>query len=155
MSIYDSGLNLNFGEDAQKKIIYGAVALFIVLVIAALGMVVSDAVDQKPLQMRFEKSPIKAGETAKLFVTVANTEKTDASNVEVKVEAKEKTEFDAFPLNEKFKGKIDLISAGTSREISYILNPIGKVIPGTYTFAAKASINGKEYTQDAVLKVEQ
>lgn len=155
MGIYDSGLNIDFGPDLQKKIMYGGAALLVVLVIAAAGLMVSDAVSPRALLVRFDKNPIKAGETTRIFVSITNTGKSDEINVPITLEAKEKTEFDVFPINEKFKGQIESISPGNSREITFMVNPIGKIIPGTYTFVSKAKMGMKEYSQEAVLKVEQ
>ncbi len=115
----------------------------------------ADAFRQNPLKLEFAKGTIKPGETTTLVATVTNIEKQDAAVVIVSLEAKEKGEFQVFPRSEGFNGTISLISAGSSREVTFVINPVQKVLPGTYTFVAKTTLNGKEYSKEAVLAVRQ
>ncbi len=155
MGIYDSTIDLEFGPAIQKKIILAGAAILLILVIAAFGFWVSDFMKPNALKAEFSKNTIKPGETTKLVVTVTNIEKVDASNVPVSAMAKEKTDFQVFPESQKFGGKVELISAGASREITFIVNPVQRVLPGTYTFVAKTSINGEDYSKDTVLTVKE
>ncbi len=154
MGIYDSTLDLGIGPDIQKKLMMALAAILILFVVIAGAFWVSESLRPGALQIRFEKNPVKPSETTKLFVTVTNIDKNDAAAVPVTLEVKENTEFQVSPLNEKFTGTIELISAGASREIAFVANPVGNVLPGTYTFVAKATINGKQYEKEGTLKVE-
>lgn len=154
MGIYDSNIDIDFGPDARKKMLLAGAAVLAVLVIAAVGLWANENLRPQGLALKFEKNPLKSGEQTRVVVTVTNIEKADAVNVKVGLEPKEKAEFDVFPFSEGFSGTIGLISAGASREITYVANPVGKVLPGTYTFVAKTTINGKSYEKEAVLTVQ-
>ncbi|MEK6958313.1 MAG: CARDB domain-containing protein [archaeon] len=153
MGLYDSGIYAKFGEE-KKKIAMGvlaavviAVAIWSILVLAPISF------DDHPIKYRFEKNPIRPGEQAKVTITISNNGKMDAQNVKLFLQPKEKTEFDIFPVNEKFRDTIPLISAGTSREVTFLINPVGEVLPGTYTLVATAQMNGKIFTESATLTV--
>ncbi len=153
MSLYDSGPDFNLGID-PKKMIVPIAGITVIILLVLVGMWASENVKPDPLSMRFEKSPIKPGEQTKLFVNVTNISENDAENVSLKYGARENSEFDIYPLNEKFKGQIAVISKGASREITFIVNPVGNILPGTYTFDVNTVINGAFYKKEIMLTVQ-
>ena len=155
MGIYDNGLNLNLGEGAGKLAIYAVIAIVVAVIIGAIVLSAGEALKPSALQFRFDKNPIKVGEMTKLYVDVTNVSETDVSDVPLTLEPKEKTEFDVYPLNDKFHGTITDLSKGTSREVSFIINPLGKILPGTYSFVARTTINGMDYEKETVLTVQE
>ncbi len=155
MGIYDSTIDLGLGPDIGKKLLLAGAVILLILAIAGAVFLASDALKPGALQIRFEKNPAKQGETSKIIVTVTNIGKADAQAVAVSLSAKEKSDFDVYALSTDFTGKIGLISAGTGREITFMANPVKSVLPGTYTFVAKAVINGEEYEKEAVLTVKE
>ncbi|MAG17854.1 MAG: hypothetical protein CL944_00060 [Candidatus Diapherotrites archaeon] len=154
MGVYDSGLNLDFIKFDKKKFlpIIGAIVLIIILAYAAIYAVSN--YEPSPIEFRFEKNPIKSGEETKIFIIISNQTKTDAEDVSLILKAKEISDFDVIPLNEKFDGSIKFLSSGTSREITFLINPIGEVLPGTYTLVAESAINGQLHTKETKLFVE-
>ena len=154
MGIYDSGISLDIGPERRRLVVYAALTLVALLSIAAVAMLGAQAISPQPMEFRFEKNPVKGGETAKVFITVRNVSEKDALNVPLSLAAKEETEFNVFAQSGKFGGTIPEISKGTGREVAFVVNPVGKVLPGTYTLVAKTTINGKEYEKEAVLTVE-
>ncbi len=155
MGVYDSGLDFSIGEGMGKNAIYIAAAIVGLLLVGAVAYFASESLKPSALAFRFEKNPIKVGEQTKLFVNVTNISKDDAANVPLSLHAKEKTEFDVYALNEKFAGSIPNLSQGTSREVTFILNPVGKILPGTYVFVAKTTINGIGHSKETTLTVQE
>ncbi|MCR4335034.1 MAG: hypothetical protein NUV57_00675 [archaeon] len=155
MGVYDSGLNLDFGFRFDKKKFLPIIGAIIVLIILAyLVIYAASNYESSPMEFRFEKNPIKSGEQVKVFITISNQTKTDAEDVSLTLKAKEISDFDIIALNEKFNGSIPLISSDTSREITFLINPIGEVLPGTYTLVAESVINGQVHKKETKLFVE-
>ena len=154
MGIYDSFPGLDIGPESQKKIMFAGIAVLAIIIVAALVFFASEMFGPQPVKMEFQKNPIKPNETTMAIVKVMNVDKLDAVYVPVSLEPKEQSEFDTRALDMKFDGTIGAISSGDSREITFVINPIGTIIPGTYTFVAKAKINGKEYVKEGQLRVE-
>src|SRR3989344_4199279 len=153
MGLYDQnvGFNLAFGD--SKKILYIILAVLIVLAIGAIAFFAMQEIKPSALNFRFEKNPIKTGETTKVIVTVTNIGEFDAVNVPVSLGAKESTELQVFP--ENFSGKIANLSAETSREVTFVINPVRNILPGTYVLVARTTINGEEYEKETVLTVQK
>ncbi|MEM4363869.1 MAG: hypothetical protein QXS90_01170, partial [Candidatus Diapherotrites archaeon] len=75
-------------------------------------------------------------------------------SVPLRIFAKEKTEFDIFPLNSQFEGKINYLSKGTSREIVFVINPISKILPGSYVIVAETIIDDTKFNKEAIINVQ-
>ena len=149
MGIYDSG----FGFEKGKLIkIIGLVIVLAALIVA--GYWVATNFESSPINIQFESNPIKPGEKTKVTIVISNNSEFDAENVTLSLRAKEQTEFDIFPSNEKFNGTINLISSGTNREVTFFINPVGEILPGTYTLVAEAVINSQLYEKEAKLIVK-
>jgi len=154
MSIYGSNFGLGFGVSKQKVTpIAGIILLSIILI--GLIFLLFENFEDNPLNFTFERNPIKAGNQVKIFINLTNTSEQDAHDVPLSLKAKENTDFDIYSLNEKFKGIIPTISKGTSREITFLINPIGEVLPGSYTLVAKTNLNGIDFEKEAILLVEK
>jgi len=154
MGIYDSGFGIDLRPENKKKIVMAIAGAIAVVVFFFIVSSIEIELESSVISHRFEKNPIKPGEQTKLFVGITNSTEIDAENIALRVEAKEKTEFDIIPLNEKFNGSITLISAGNSREITFLINPIGEVLPGTYTLVITTSINGALEEKEITLAVQ-
>lgn len=153
MGIYDAGFDFQFGFDKGKwlpKI--GIIIALAALIVVAYWVVAN--FETNPISFQFDKNPIKPGEKTQVTITLVNNSDLDAENVTLTLNAKEQTEFDIYPSNEKFKGSINLISSGTKREVTFSINPVGEVLPGTYTLVAKAVINFQLYEREVKLIVK-
>ncbi|MCR4368631.1 MAG: hypothetical protein NUV67_01865 [archaeon] len=152
MGIYEGTMGFKFSLGGAKMlpIIGGIIAIIALLLITnwAIGNY-----EPAALKIEFEKNPISVGEQTMVFVTVSNATKIDAQNVPLTLEVKEQTEFDIFPLNEKFNGVIGILSSETSRQVTFVINPVQQVLPGTYTLVAQTTINGKAYSSEVKLNV--
>ncbi|HLC79135.1 MAG TPA: hypothetical protein VJG83_01775 [archaeon] len=155
MGIYDGSIDLGFNPSRNKIVLYLLVAIAAIAIIGAIVFLISDATKPSPLQFRFEKNPIKPAEMTKLYVNVTNISQVDLSNVPLVVESKENTEFDIYALNEGFDGTITNLSKGTSREIAYVINPVGTILPGTYVIVAKTKMNQIDYEKETILTVQE
>lgn len=152
MGIYDN--TIQFSDNKLQIIGLVIVAL---VIIGAIAYFISSAPSpdaQNPLELKFEKNPMKPAETNKATVKITNSSGSDLQNVPIVLFAKEQSEFDIFALNSKFDGKIPVLSNGTTRDIIFVINPVGNVLPGTYVMVAKTTISGKEYEKEALLKVD-
>ena len=154
MSIYGSNFGLGFGVSKQKVTpIAGVIVL--ILILTSIVFLAFESFEDNPLNFTFERNPIKAGNQVKIFINLTNNSEQDAHDVPLSLSAKENTDFDIYSLNEKFKGIIPTISKGTSREITFLINPIGEVLPGSYTLVAKTNLNGIDFEKEAILLVEK
>ncbi|HZX20417.1 MAG TPA: hypothetical protein VFF13_05370 [archaeon] len=155
MGIYDSGIDINLPKelngDKVKPILLAVAALIVVFLV---GHFILKGFDSNPVSIEFAKNPIKTGETAEVTVVIQNNTETDAQNATVSLQIKETSEFSVFPKNEGFNGTINVLSQNTSRRIGYFANPVGNVLPGTYTIVAKFTINGKIFEKSEKLFVE-
>jgi len=155
MGIYDSGFGPKFDLLFNRKkflpIIGGLIVLIILIGIIYFGVI---SIDSSPIGFNFEKNPIKTGESTNIIVSITNNSDVDATNVSLALRIKETSEFDIIALNEKFKGSISLLSSNSSREVIYLINPIGNVLPGSYTLVAETVINGAKFEKEAKLNVE-
>ena len=154
MSIYGSNFGLGFGVSRQKVTPVIGIIILILLLIGLIFLFFENF-DSNPLNFTFERNPIKAGSQVKIFINLTNTSEQDAHDVSLSLKAKENTEFDIYLLNKKFKGIIPTISKGTSREITFLLNPVGEVLPGSYTLVAKTNLNNIDFEKEAILIVEK
>lgn len=150
MSIYEDKLDF---DEIKKK--YLGLILFGLILLILLFVLSQTIVNTKnPIEIMFEKNPVKANETSKVIVRIANNTDKDLENVPLRVFAKEKTEFDIFPLNSQFQGTISYLSKGTSREIVFVINPISKILPGSYVIVAETIIDDTKFTKEAILNVQ-
>ena len=154
MSIYGSNFGLGFGVSKQKVTPIAGV-IILILILTSIVFLAFESFENSPLNFTFERNPIKAGDQVKIFINLANTSEQDAHDVPLLLKAKENTDFDIYSLNEKFKGIIPTISKGTSREITFLINPVGEVLPGSYTLVAKTNFNGIDFEKEAILLVEK
>ena len=154
MSIYGSNFGLGFGVSRQKVTPIAGIIILLIILVSLIFLFVENF-DSNPLTFTFERNPIKAGNQVKIFINLTNNSEEDAHNVPLSLEAKENTDFDIYSLNEKFDGIIPTISKGTSREITFLINPIEEVLPGSYTLVAKTNINGIAFEKEAILIVEK
>ena len=155
MGIYDQGVGFKFAFGESKRMLYILAIVLAILVVGAVAFFAMQNYEPSALEFRFEKNPIKAGETTKITVTVSNITGADATNVPLSLRAKESGEFDIYPFNETFTGRIANLSEGTSREVAFVVNPVGNILPGTYVLVARATVNGEEYEKESVLTVQQ
>ena len=154
MSIYDQAIGFKFGFGNSKAMQLTLIAVVIILAAGAIGFFALQGVKPSALDLRFEKNPIGVGETVNVVVKVTNITKADAVNVQLSIRAKESSEFDIYPYNETFNGSILNLSKDTSREVTFVINPVGNILPGTYVLVAKTTVNGEEYEREAVLTVQ-
>lgn len=156
MGIYDPHINLDLSSGAGKATIAVIAIAIIVLILAIFFMLFQPSQPgSDSISIKFDKNPLKSSDTGKVTVTVSNNSDYDAQDVPVSVIAKEKSEFDIFPANSKFTGIIPELSKGTSREVTFLVNPVGKVLPGTYVFIASATINGRAAIKETILTVQE
>src|SRR3989344_3084217 len=152
MGIYDSTLDFAFPTGAGKSLPMIAAAVIGALLLIALLYFGFQAVKPGALDLRFDKNPIMPTETTKLIVKVTNITEQDAANVTLSVGAKEANEFEIYPLNNNVPVAMPVVipslSAQTSREVTFSINPIGSKLPGTYVMVARVSINGVEHQKE-------
>jgi len=154
MGLYEPGFEFHFPFVEKKNILTISAIILVLILIGGFLFWVLGNLEQSPFNFRFDKNPIMPGEQTKVVVTLTNISEFDAADVPLTLEVRERTEFDIYPLNEKFTGEINILAKGNSREITFLINPIGEVLPGTYTLEAKTNINGVEYAKIVTLRVE-
>ncbi len=156
MGIYDGGIpsfDFRLDMDKDKIVAYAGIAIGIILIILVAYWLVLNF-DSSPVDISFEKNPIAAGESTRVKVIVTNRFDIDAQNVGITLRAKEQRDFDVVPLNDKFNGTIPLVSAGASREVTYLVNPVGEILPGTYTLVATVVIENEPFVKEAKLIIQ-
>jgi hypothetical protein len=153
MGIYEPDLNLDFSSKEWKLILL-LVALILLTMIFYFVFLQPAKPGTGLITIKFDKNPLKSSEIGKATVIVSNNTDYDAQNVSISLISKAKSDFDIYPANPVFKGSIDELSKGTSREIAFIINPAKKILPGTYTFIATATLNGKTITTESILTIQ-
>lgn len=155
MGIYDNHLDFGGNKLQIAGLAIGAIIIVAIILYALSSTPIQTQVN--PLGITFQKNPIKSGETSQVTVKITNSSGKDLPDVAVALFAKETSEFDIYSLNSKFEGSrvtIPILSNGTSREITFVLNPIGTILPGTYVIVAGTNLDGNEYKKEAVLTVQ-
>jgi len=153
MSIYSKGFDFKFGIGKAKSfVIAGIVLLFIIFVIFTLYNLFSQA----PLEARFEQNPWKQVEKNSdfLFVKVANTTGSDASNAVLKVEPKARGELIVFPKETVLS---ETLAPNDSRELAFNIRnaQLSQKLPaGKYTISVTLSISGRQFQTQAILEVQ-
>jgi len=158
MGIYDSGIDFDISPGSKKIAVYALIAIAAIAIIAVLAMAAAEYAKPQALSFRFEKNPIKQDQMTTLYVTVTNISGFDLANVPIDVRAKEGAELQISASSEKFNGtavSLPQLSGGTSREVAFTINPVGKILPGTYVIVAKTTINSEPFEEEAILKVEE
>jgi hypothetical protein len=153
MGIYEPNLYLDFSSKEWKFILIFIALIFISLILYFVFFQ-STKYATDLITIKFDKNPLKSSEIGKATVIVSNNTDYDAQNVAISLISKAKSDFDIYPANPAFKGSIDELSKGTSREITFIINPSKKILPGTYTFVATATLNGKTITNESMLTIK-
>lgn len=153
MSIYDKGsalpkAGLSWIGKLPKPVLWA------LLIIIALGVLYAFLTFfpfalTKALSFNFDRNPIQPSEQVLLYVTVTNTTGATAKNVEVKVEAVDTKSFSV----DKPLQNIEVLDR--SRKLTYLINPVGTVKPGEYEFTVSTEINGKPFSEKAVLTVAE
>ena len=153
MGIYNPGFDFDIAMGTKRALPLAGMALAIIL-LAIVSIWAVTSFENGPLKISLEKNPVTPNDEVRVTVTVANKSDTDAENVPVSLQIKERAEFDIYALNKKFSGTITSLSSGTEREVTFILDPVGGVLPGSYTLVARTKINGFEYEKEHKLIVD-
>jgi hypothetical protein len=153
MSIYEKGSALpkiSFAWVAKvPKPILWAVLIILLLLAGYIFFTLFPYALTKTISFSFDKNPINAEEQVLLSVTITNTTGTTANNVDVKVEAVDSKSFSV----DKPSQRIEVLDR--SRKLSFLVNPVGAVKPGEYEFSISTTINGKPFSENAVLTVAE
>ncbi len=155
MGIYDQGFDFKMAFGDSKKMWQIIAAVVVVLIIGAAGFFLMQAAKPSALEFKFAKNPIKPDETTAVIVKVTNITEADAVDVTLNLRAKEYSEFTVYSSGLGFDGKIPLLSKGTFREITFDVNPVNSIPPGTYVLVANTKINGQDFEKEAVLTVQK
>ncbi len=149
MGIYDKSIEL---DNYKKYLLAVGIIALALLVVFLFYQIVNKP--ENPVEIKFERNQINAGESTRVFVKVTNNTGKDLENIPLRIYAKEKTEFDIFPLNPQFQGNINYLSDGTSREIAFVINPVKQILPGSYVIVAEAIISDSKFTKEAIVSVK-
>jgi len=155
MSIYDKKA---FGFDFSYKGLKGPLtiigALIVIAVVVMVALSVASFLQQKPLEISFEKNPLELGSgQTMLYVKVFNGSGASASNIRVSAETADKTIFIS-PLEPK-EPLIATLGANESRQLVFMVNPLNDALEGSYTIIVKTAINGQEFTASSVLELKK
>lgn len=149
MSIYDkkSKFDFDFLFDKNGKPGLGTIIIAIVVVLV-LAFFAWSFLFARPLAYSFDKNTITASEQAILKVGVANPFSETATNVKIEV----------VPADKKSISVHDPVrtieTLDNYRELTFLVNPVGPVLPGNYEITITATINGQKFEENAVLTVK-
>jgi hypothetical protein len=124
-----------------------------ILIILAVLYGLSAAFSPKPINLQFEKNPIKADEEVILRVTLTNTTDFTAENVQVTAEAVGTRNI---ILTVQGNGFVDSMAPNEKRQIDILVNPLeDKIFEGEYRLKVTADIGSSEFTEEIKLKIEK
>lgn len=139
-----------------KAVVFGVLAIIVVLVLwIAIGIVI-DALKIPALQLALEKYELKASgiDTSRLTVIITNTSNETQSNVRLEISAATPN---TILINSKSKLIEDLkpIASNESRQLEYLLraNPTNDVLPGDYILKAKLFLGKEIFEKEFRIKV--
>jgi len=148
MSIYNPGFDFNFSAEKLKKpaiAVIAAIALFAVIVVA-LSM--PNPFSAKPVTAWFEENPISTDGETTLFVRVSNP---GNKPITASVEAR------AIDSGSLYVGPpeagIGLLDR--TRELKFIVNTVGKILPGDYVLVITFNAGDEKYTEQVKLSVRE
>src|SRR3989344_1943733 len=118
MGIYDKNVDFNFSFDKIKTPLIGLGIIVGLLVLYMLYQSLYEVVKQKPIEVRFEKKPLKMSEQCLMTVKVTNITDRDARDVIVSVNAKDKRNIQIEQVSRT--NTIDLLEKGNHREVSFM-----------------------------------
>ncbi|MBI5554027.1 MAG: hypothetical protein HY917_04800 [Candidatus Diapherotrites archaeon] len=152
MGIYDGQMVFPQVIPAGSGRLLVLMAAVLVLLVAGYGLL-SWLSTPQPLQLEFEKNPVRANESNFLMkITVSNTTGTNASSV--LVSAQPRTPNAKLVLAIEKSGRIGGMAAGESRQVNVLINPVEGILPGSYWIDVQASLNGEFFSKSIELRIE-
>jgi len=148
MGIYDKGFDFDakgFLLRAQKPLII----LAAILMVAFLAWILFGLFTGEAISFSFNKNPVFTSEQTILRVSIRNTTGITARDVIVQVFAEDKRSISVAPPIKQI-GILDQF-----RELEFVINPVGEVLPGNYVINIKTEINGEKFSKQAVLTIER
>ncbi len=152
MGIYDKNVDFDFSFDKMKMPLIGLGIIVGLLVLYMLYQSLYEVVKQKPIEVYFEKNPLRMNDQGFMKVKVTNITEKDAKDVIVTVRAKDKSNIQVDQVSKT--NKIDLLEKGNHRELEFLINPTTDLLPGTYTLVITVAMNGQNYNYSTVLEVK-
>ncbi|MFH1588441.1 MAG: hypothetical protein ABIA76_03835 [Candidatus Diapherotrites archaeon] len=155
MGIYDDkAFGFGFGYDKPKQI--GKMLLLLlltVILIFAVFYALTSVFTPKPIQLWFEKNPIKSNEEVWLYAKITNTTGFNAENVPISAEALGTKNI---ILSVQNNGRAESMAPEEKREIKILINPLEeKILEGEYRIKVTANIGSNEFAEEIKLKVEK
>lgn len=148
MGVYDkkTGFDIKylFGERQMPSL---PIVLAVLAVIFLLGLFFLGFFSTKPIIHHFEKNQISSTEQAILVVGVSNVFDNTLNNVTVKVFPEDQTSISVLEPTRT----IEVLDK--YREMTFLVNPVGPVLPGNYIINISAEMNGQLFLEKAVLTI--
>lgn len=152
MGVYDkknsTGFDYFFPTQGTKIMGLGLAIVGALLILLLLAMAVG-VFSPRPLSFSFDKNPVKSSEQSILTVSVSNPYPQTARKVIVEVVPEDRR---AISVDRPVR-EIDVLDK--NRELEFIINPVGKILPGDYVLNISVTINGTKFSETATLKVIQ
>lgn len=147
MGIYDKKPIKILPSSGGKKIPVVNIAIG-ALVLLLVAFAILSAFTVEPVIYSFDKNAISTNEQALLKVGVSNPFPQTAKGVKVKVYAEDPK---SISVGEPVR-TIEILDS--YRELSFIVNPVGNVLPGSYLINISVEINGQEYTKSTSITIQ-
>lgn len=148
MGIYNKGIEFDF-VDATKQFKKFIPALGLIIAVLLILWILLIAFSEETISFSFAKNPIKNSEQTILDVKIANTSNQTARDVVVEVFAEDRRAISIAP-------PVTQISVlDEFRELEFVVNPVGDVLPGKYILNIQTEINGKTYSKQAELVIQK
>lgn len=152
MGVYDkkssNGFDYFFPTQGTKIMGLGLAIVGVLLIILLLAMA-TGIFNPRPLAFSFDKNPIKANEQSILTVGVSNPHQQTARNVIVEVVPEDRR---AISVDRSVR-EIEVLDR--NRELEFIINPVGQILPGDYVLNISVTINGTKFSETTTLKIVQ
>ena len=153
MSIYDKNFEVGFKSfswEWLKYIIVVLIVLIIIWVLYGAFLSVQTALGPKVLNVTLEKNPITNQDQTKMIVIVKNNTEEIANNVRVGVKTVD-NQLNISPTHQD----ITVLGPNETRQLTYLINPVGTLSPGDYMITVSARLNEKISEEKVLLKIEK
>ncbi|MBN2127709.1 MAG: hypothetical protein JW703_04980 [Candidatus Diapherotrites archaeon] len=155
-SIYEEKKTLDFGFPTEKTKKIGSTLFILLLVLLAIALIVigtQSVLEKKPIELNFEKNPIKVTqENVILNAKIINT--TSMNSEQVIVTAKPRGSI-PLTITVERNGLIGSIAAGEERRIKILINPVQGILPGNYIIDVTAKISNQQFSKSITLTIEE
>lgn len=148
MSVYNPGLGFDFPVEKLKKPAIAILAIIVLFAVIVAALSMPNPFSASPVTAWFGENPISTDGETTLFVRVSNPANRP---ITASVEAR------AVDNSSLYVGppEADIGLLDRTRELKFIVNTIGKILPGDYVLVVTFNAGDEKYSEQVKLTVRE